>query len=240
MKVIAITKKGIAKAENEDRIIAGKSIISEGVFSAELNHGILAIADGVGGNNAGAVASHFVATKLSTQKDINFETLKRINNDLVQLSCNENSYSKMATTLSGVLFSRSENKLFSIGNTRVFSLQGGKYLKQLTNDDTTINYLIATGQLSIQEAENFDKKNEITACFGGGTTDLFRIKISTLDTINSPIIITSDGIHDHLSVDRIEEIIEQYGMTEEACKAIIAESRCAGSKDDTSILLGGI
>lgn len=240
MKVIAITKKGIEKAENEDRIIVGKSIISEGSFSVELNDGILAIADGVGGNNAGAIASHFVATRLSIQNDVTDETLKMINDDLIQLSLKESAYRKMATTLSGVLLSQDKPRLFYIGNTRVFSLQGGKYLKQLTNDDTTINYLIATGQLTIQDAENFDKKNEITACFGGGTTELFRIKISSIEINNSPIIITSDGIHDYLSVDRIEEIIEQHGLTKVACNKIIDEARYCGSKDDTSILLGGI
>ena len=65
MKIIAITQKGPSKTENEDRIIVGKNIIAEGIFQTQLPNGIVAVADGVGGNNAGAVASHYIAKKLS-------------------------------------------------------------------------------------------------------------------------------------------------------------------------------
>ena len=64
MNIIAITQKGPNKAENEDRIILGKNIIAEGTFQTQLANGIIAVADGVGGNNAGAVASHYVAKQL--------------------------------------------------------------------------------------------------------------------------------------------------------------------------------
>ena len=149
MNITAITQKGPNKAENEDRIIVGKNMIAEGIFQTQLVNGIVAIADGVGGNNAGAVASHYVAKQLTTLNTVSHNELTRINEELLSLSSKCSAYENMATTLSGVAFHNGITQVFSIGNTRVYLLQGSKYLKQLTTDDTTLNYLLATGQLSL-------------------------------------------------------------------------------------------
>ena len=209
-------------------------------MSSEIDSGILAIADGVGGNNAGSVASHFIANKVCMLTDITAEVLQKINAELLGLSTENAEYRGMATTLSGVLLADGKACLFSIGNTRVYFLQGGKYLKQLTVDDTTLSYLLETGQMTAEEAGNFDRKNEITACFGGGRADLFKIKLSNMEAVSSPILLTSDGIHDFLSVDQMEDIIGGYGLTEKACEEMISKARLRGSCDDISIIFGGI
>ena len=240
MNIIAITQKGPNKAENEDRIIVGKNIIAEGILQSQLTNGIIAVADGVGGNNAGAVASHYVAKQLSTLNTVSENDLTRINEELLSLSLECSAYENMATTLSGVAFFNGATQVFSIGNTRVYLLQGRKYLKQLTTDDTTLNYLLATGQLSPVEAKLFDRKNEITACFGGGAAHLFKMKCSTIESLSSPFIMTSDGIHDYISIDLMEDIIAENGITVLACEAMVSAARDAGSKDDISIVIGEI
>lgn len=240
MNITAITRKGPDKAENEDRIVVGKSIIAEGVFQTRLTEGIIAVADGVGGNRAGAVASHFVAGQLSLLNTVSENELERVNRELLSLSTESPAYENMATTLSGVASNGETAQVFSIGNTRVYLLQGRKYLKQLTTDDTTLNYLLATGQFPPEEAEAFDRRNEITACFGGGAERLFRIKCSSIDSWPSPFIMTSDGIHGHLSIDLMEDIIADNGLTVSACEAMISAARSAGSRDDVSVVLGEI
>lgn len=238
MNIYAATHKGFNKYENEDRIVIGKSIIASGVFSTEMDDGILAVADGVGGNNAGAVASHFIANRLCEISDISVNSFSTINEELLQLSAAKSEYSRMATTLSGIYICRGKILLYNVGNTRVYLLQGKKYLKQLTSDDTTLNYLLSTGQLSSKEAEIFERRNEITACFGGGNPELLKIKISNIETLNCPIMITSDGIHDYINVDQMEEIIDQYGFSTATCKAFINIAIQNGSCDDISIILG--
>lgn len=239
MKFYACSKIGIGKTKNEDRMIIGQSVIAGGSFETEIERGIVAIADGVGGNNAGAVASHFVAARLSYENDITKELLEQINEELVIQSKKITQYNNMATTLSGIQFYDGRNTLFHIGNSRVCALQGGKYLKQLTEDDTTLNYLIARGQLSPDDADNFERKNEIIACFGGGNSNLFKIKLSVLELL-SPVLLTSDGIHDYLSVDEIEDIIDDYGISLMACKKMIEAARQNGSTDDASVIIGGV
>lgn len=240
MKVIALTQKGISKLENEDCVVVGRNVVTGGTLFSEIDDGILAVADGVGGNIAGAVASRFVADRICHLKEVNENTLHRINNELLELSSKQSEYKGMATTLAGVLLSNNKVILFSIGNTRVYLLQSRKYLKQLTIDDTTVNYLISTGQMTSEEAVNFDRKNEITACFGGGQAGLFKISIENIDSISSPVIITSDGIHDYLTVDKMEDIIQEFGLSEKTCEEMMVSARNAGSNDDISILIGGI
>lgn len=238
MNIVAITRRGPNKVENEDRIIVGKNIIAEGIFQTQLGNGIIAVADGVGGNNAGAVASHFVAGRLSALNTVSENELTKINEELLAFSSEHADYKNMATTLSGIASLNGAAQVFGIGNTRVYLLQGRKYLKQLTTDDTTLNYLIATGQLSPEDAGTFNRKNEITACFGGGTAHLFKLKYSYIASLTSPFIITSDGLHDYISADIMEDIIADNYITVEACETMIAAARNAGSKDDISIIMG--
>lgn len=240
MNVIAVTQKGLNKIENEDRIIIGKTIVANGTLFSEITDGIIAIADGVGGQNAGSVASHFVANSICSMSEITVNQLKKINNELIKASEDNEGRKGMATTLSGVCIGDSNTQLFSIGNTRVYLLQSRKYLKQLTTDDTTLNYLLATGQLSAEDAKSFERKNEITACFGGGSSDLFKVKVSHIEPLAAPIMITSDGIHDYLSVDQMEDIIEEHGLSENACIELIKVARNNGSVDDASVVLGGV
>ena len=237
MNIIAITQKSLDKPENEDRIVVGRTVLAEGCLQTGISSGVIAVADGVGGNKAGAVASHFVSRKLSEAAHIDYDWLAQVNRELLQLSATTERYAKMATTLSGICIEDDTAVFFSVGNTRVYTLQSGKYLKQLTRDDTTLNYLLSTGQLSGAEAENFDRKNEITACFGGGSQQLGKIKISPRNPVTAPFMLTSDGIHDYVSVDRLEDILEEYGFTMDACEACIAAARAGGSKDDVSIVL---
>lgn len=240
MKIIAVTQKGPGKAENEDRIVVGKNLIAEGVFQTELSCGIVAVADGVGGNKGGALASHYVAEQLMHLENVSANALAGINERLLAQALSLPGNENMATTLSGLSFCGGTAQLFSIGNTRVYQLRGSKYLKQLTVDDTTLNDLLSMGRITLEDAENFSRKNEITACFGGGKADLFRISCKAGNIWNSAFVITSDGIHDYLSTDQMEEVLSGGGITMETCTCLIAAARNAGSADDASVVLGEI
>ena len=82
--------------------------------------------------------------------------------------------------------------------------------------------------------------NNQTACFGGGSQDLFKVKVTHIETLAAPVMITSDGIHDYITVDQMEDIIEEHGLCELACIEMIKLARKNGSFDDASIILGGV
>lgn len=239
MKIIAASKAGANKFENEDRIIVNRTILSEGILTVDFDYGILAIADGVGGNNAGAVASHFIANRIGDISTLSRNLFGEINKELIEKSNANNQFAKMATTLSGIQVSGNRMLLFHVGNTRVFSLQSGKYLKQLTSDDTTVNYLLTRGQITTADAEKYEKKNEIISCFGGGNENILDIKLSNITNMNiTKIIITSDGIHDYVSIDEIEDIFAKQSDMVVTCQKLMATAIENGSCDDMSILIG--
>lgn len=240
MNVVAVTQKGFKKEENEDRILIGKSVIASGAFQTKEPVKLVAIADGVGGNQAGAVASQFVMHQLAQENCVSEKAFLQINHNILSLSAKKQEYYGMATTLSGICFFPDHSEVFSIGNTRVYTIQSRKYLKQITSDDTTLHFLLSTGQISAESAKSFERKNEITACFGGGSSSLFKMKHKTVEGLLSPFLLTSDGVHDYVSVDQMEEILLEFGWTLEACEQIIAAAYANGSKDDVSIILGEV
>lgn len=237
MKIYALTRKGQNKNENEDRIIVNKTILSGGFFSDEIDKGFVAVADGVGGNNAGAVASHFLAVKLGS-KPHDADSLSLINQELIALSKSQKDYSNMATTLAMIDLQADTSEVSHVGNTRIYSLVNGKYLKQATKDDTTLEYLHASGRISEEDLVSFERKHEITACFGAGNPALLRIKKMPLDTKSCPFLITSDGIHDFVSLDELEDILGQETDIMERFEFILNRAIESGSVDDMSILIG--
>ena len=102
MKITAITEKG-KHTENEDRVIVRKSILTNGSLMAYMDSGIIAVADGVGGNKAGAVASDFVAKRLTELHIVDRDSLSTINRELIGISSLNPNLEGMATTLSGIM-----------------------------------------------------------------------------------------------------------------------------------------
>ena len=233
MKIYAATQKGVQKARNEDRVVLNQNILTVGIYECECTEGFVAVADGVGGNNAGAVASQFVAEELG-KCDHTIKNLTEINRKLIERSRADEAFAGMATTLAMVDFTEDSAKITYVGNTRVYVVVNGKYLKQLTRDDTTLEYLLATGQLDSFTAESFERKNEITACFGADNPALLKLKQIDASGLDA-LILTSDGIHDYVSLDEMEDIYCTENDRVKFCKKLIEQARKNGSMDDMSI-----
>lgn len=239
MKIYAATQKGPTKAENEDRILVGNTILANGEFCTEMSAGIVAIADGVGGNNAGAVASRMVCEALIAMGIPTPEALAALNRSLIERSRSDAALDGMATTLSGICFPEGQMPfIFHVGNTRVYSVLARQYLRQITEDDTVVHYLIKTGKLTEEEAESYPARNEITACMGGNQETLFQLKIIPLGQVDGQYLLTSDGIHESLSIDELEDILGGSGPNLEAKVAeLIGQARQQESSDDCSVIL---
>ena len=115
-----MTEKG-EHVENEDRILINDTIVSAGTFETECDSNLkICVADGVGGNNAGAVASSFVCENLKTIVPSSKNVLVDINSQLLMKSTENANYNGMATTLSGICISDEQANSFHIGNTRIY------------------------------------------------------------------------------------------------------------------------
>ena len=241
MRIYAMTEKG-EHSENEDRILINGNIISDGFFETESREKTtICVADGVGGNNAGAVASSFVCENLKNTLCIDKSGLEGINTQLIGKSVESTNLKGMATTLSGICIDDTNANIFHIGNTRIYVFQGS-YIKQITEDHTSVNWLVKTGKLSKKEAETYGRRNEITACFGGGNLALinslvFEERNEALSNTKR-IVLTSDGVHEYVSIDELEDVLNNENLEPlSMCSEILKIAKEKGSTDDKSIII---
>lgn len=242
MKVIIYSEKGYKKAICEDAALLNEHIISDSFSETQINSkALVAIADGVGGNAGGELASRYVLKQFD-KIDIEDITAEKLHQFIENCNVGLLEYAKqfpgkenMATTLTGIILLPDTCFIFHIGNTRVYGLQGS-YLKQFTKDQTTYQWLRDRGQ--IEEAD-ICNKNEITYCLGGGNLKYAAgICVNEYSLLNQckRILLTSDGIHEYVSTDELEDFILD-DINKETMQKIADKARDNGSEDDKTIVV---
>lgn len=241
MRITIAVSKGANKAYCEDTAFCNGTIIDTDIRVIETNTlTTIGVADGVGGNAGGRNASRFIASQISAadfskmgQSEIK-EKLLSINDELISNAAAIAGKEAMATTLTCVIQGIDDYYLAHLGNTRIFKMQGS-YLKQLSVDHTTYNWLLKTGQ---SEAAEHCNRSEIISCFGGGNPALANNLIiqSLTSALPETLVITSDGIHDYMDVDTIEEKIVS-NQDELVVQELITQAEAAGSTDDKTIII---
>lgn len=230
MRVSVITRRGRESAESQDRVLLGKRILCDEEFSGEFAEPCaVGIADGVGGNAGGDKAAEFVCSRLSALSRFTAEGASWVNSELLEYARSMPEMRNMASTFSGIF---PGGELFHVGNTRICAVQGG-YLKQLTADMTTRNYLLSLGRA--EEAERCSR-SEITACFGGGWESFYSPVIFQIP-LTGTLLMTSDGVHDFVSADDLEDILSGGDAEMDILHRVISRALECGSEDDMSAVL---
>ena len=234
--VYVMTRKGKHHSVSEDAVLVDKEVLSETTAAySVLDNGFICVADGVGGNSGGAVASKFVLSELAKWDGsvVLKSYMQKLNDDLIRESKRDETNSKMATTLTGFYFEKGSISLVHVGNSRAYIKQG-RYLKQITQDHTTYNWLLSTNQYDAAESCN---RNEITNCFGGGNPALLsKLYVDECQPFTLAIL-TSDGIHEYVDLDTIEDIINCKETFEEKCNMIVQKALDNGAEDDMSVVI---
>ena len=236
--IYVATKCGASHSASEDAALVGTEVFVNTNATVPFPQlGFICVADGVGGNCGGAKASNYICTALADAEGLHPDMLQDYlyeeNEELIQLSKTAPEYSNMATTLSGVYVVDDEMILLHVGNSRVYVKQG-EYLKQLTWDHTTYNWLMSIGNT---EAAQKCNKSEITNCFGGGNSSLISKLSVTKCKGFSSLLLTSDGVHDYVDIDQLESILNDESTGQEKCDQILAVALAAGSEDDMTVIL---
>ena len=241
MRITIAVSKGTNKAHCEDTAFCNGTIIDRDVRVIETDTlTAIGVADGVGGNAGGRNASRFLASQISAadfskmgQPEIK-EKLLSLNDELISNAAAIAGKEAMATTLTCVIQGIDAYYLAHLGNTRIFKMQGS-YLKQLSVDHTTYNWLLKAGQ---SEAAEHCNRSEIISCFGGGNTALANNLI--VQSLNSDLpeilVMPSDGIHDYVDVDTIQEKTT-LNQDDLAVQELITQAEAAGSTDDKTIII---
>lgn len=243
MKICIGISMGRGKIECEDSAFCDEMVFDTGIHEVDADAiRCLGVADGVGGNAGGRLASYFVAQKLTqtdfssmTQEDIRL-FMTELNNELLQYASTFQDQSGMATTLSALIVAEDGVYLLHGGNTRLYMTQGD-YLKQLTSDHTTYCRLREMGEY---EAAERCSKSEIFCCLGGGDprfSDSFVIRKVFEEGVPHRLMLTSDGIHDYVDIDTMEAILASGDQDRFLAEALLNTALKNGSGDDMTVII---
>lgn len=242
MKITYVSKTGKSKSESQDCILVNDQVINNYAGNLEMPLERLCIADGVGGVPGGYEASSFVLNKFLKDKSYKSgEELRRslvsINDELIKYASGLEGKKAMATTFTGIARIGAEVWLMHAGNTRLYSWAGEK-LEQLTTDHTNYQAMVKTG--AIEPDDSCMDRNIIYCCFGTGKREYLsalQVEQLRLGYVPEYIILTSDGIHDHIDNERFGQILKENLDDRNKILALLACAEENGSTDDCTIVI---
>ncbi len=203
---------------------------------------IFVVADGMGGAQAGEVASKAAAdafdVDLSTApaERVLRETIAVANRTIHELARADPSRAGMGTTLTAAIVSaeREEVAIGHVGDSRAYRLRAGS-LERLTRDHSLVEEMRRKGQLTDAQAEDHPQRSIITRALGPEPEvepDVQTVPASPGDVF----LICSDGLTTMLADDRIAELLGGATSMEAAVRALVDEANRAGGRDNITAL----
>lgn len=239
MKGYFLTDTGKVRNHNED---AG------GIFENAHHQHLAVIADGMGGHNAGDVASKMATSSLhkewiesgyfSSPDDAEkwlAATVKEINNTIYNHSLENKECQGMGTTLVAVICTPEFITISNIGDSRCY-LANELGFKQITEDHSLVNELVRTGQISKEDAEHHPRKNVLLKALGTEENIESDIHSITWET-NDRLLLCSDGLSNKFSDDELSEFISDKLLLENVAESLIEVANDRGGEDNISIVL---
>ena len=234
MSVATRTHIGRVRKNNEDSLLLERPYL-------------FAIADGMGGYNAGEIASKLALDKLKAEKDDLYgkagfalvsklyQVMRDINNEVYDKARTGSSFEGMGTTLSGIYFTGAgKGYVFNVGDSRVYLLRNHK-LEQITRDHSLVAEMVEHGKLTREEAFNHPQKNMLTR--GIGVEEDVNGDVFVVDVYEDDIILLcSDGLTDMLHDKEIEERL-LVSDTEDAADALLSAALEKGGRDNISFII---
>lgn len=230
--VEGITDRGNVRDKNEDSYLV----------ELEQNN-IMAVADGMGGHNGGAVASS-TAIEMIEEIDFNcndnynkyFEDIfGEINNNIINKGLNDISLKGMGTTLSLCLICEDNLYYGHVGDSRIY-LYRNKSLSKISTDHSYVDQLISRGKISEEEAFSHPKRNILTQAIGlerNLDLDTGKIELNPGDYI----LICSDGLTDMIREKDVELMISNfYPDVKKINDKLLTKALDAGGSDNITFI----
>jgi PPM family protein phosphatase len=240
MEIAHRTHIGLVRDLNEDSIH---------LFRTKCRRVVAIVADGMGGHQAGDVASQQtikimerylapIQFQHTTEDKSNhlLQAVGKANEQVFSLAMRNNQYQGMGTTVVGAVIDLKEVVLAHVGDSRAYMLHDGG-LYQLTEDHSYVNMLQKHGQITAEEAKNHPQRNMIVRAVG--TSDEVEVDLITTPWEQDDILLLcSDGLTTMVSEREIGEVLSQTGETmEEKADRLLQMALNAGGKDNVSLIL---
>jgi protein phosphatase len=199
---------------------------------------LFGVADGMGGAQAGEVASQLAASALESGDAAALEGTKALdaliqeaNRRIYDRASTDPTASGMGTTMTVALVEGMTVAIGHVGDSRAYLVRG-EQMEQLTEDHSLVNELLKTGKLSEEEAQVHPQRSVITRAVGTDPdvdVDGFTIEAEE----NDVFLICSDGLSDMVDDEEILEVVHQNrDDLDQAVKALVAAANKGGGEDN--------
>lgn len=227
---------GIKRKFNEDSL---------GYFEGD-SYSIYIVADGMGGHNAGEVASEMAASEVIKFVNDNInkfcdnvleEAIKKVNSDIYNYSASDKKLKGMGTTITACLCYNNKVIIANVGDSSCFGVKDDIVYK-LTKDHSLVQQLLDAGSISETEAMNHPNKNIITRAVGTSDNvevDIFKFELNEYDKY----LICSDGLTNEVTIDEMNNILKREKNNKLACEYLVNEANKNGGRDNITVMLFG-
>ena len=227
---------GKVRIKNEDQAI---------ILTNSSGDTLMVIADGMGGHNRGDYASKLAIDVLSEEfkKKKSFISIfvarlwlqyvvNKANKIVFNTSEQSDQYKGMGTTLVAVLIRKKNIVVLNVGDSRAYLYQNDK-LEKISVDQTYVDYLKRSGQISESEAEKRKDKNVLLNALGIYPSISFDSKM--LMYHDEPILLCSDGLFNNLKESNIKDIIKKRMDAKTTVRELIVSANKNGGSDNIAV-----
>lgn len=257
-RVYGTTRTGLVRRSNEDHVLLDRSILNHGNQrlevpavgddSARRSGMLLAVADGIGGEAGGAIASRLALATLERRFHAADRSpgdrraligalrvaAERANEAVLEAAEGEPRLARMGCTLTGVCLLADGYLVFNAGDSRVYRLRRGS-LESLTRDDSMASLVVEAGAMTAEEAARSPIGHTLTNCLGSREFELRIQERRWRD--GDQLLACSDGLYDMVSDERIRQILNREATLERRTERLVEEALANGGNDNVSIVL---
>lgn len=206
---------------------------------------LLVVADGLGGYNAGEVASELAAKVLvenlremvaiPDRKHILIKGIKKVNIAIYELAGKRSEYMHMGTTVVAALVDGNEVTVANVGDSRAYLIEDVG-IRRITKDHSLVQSLLDKGDIDEDEAFNHPLRNVVLRSVGSEKSvicDLYELKLKERDIL----LLCSDGLSDSIRDVTIESVVKGSSDLDSAARDLIGTALSRGGQDNVTAVL---
>ncbi|HKO36382.1 MAG TPA: protein phosphatase 2C domain-containing protein [Pyrinomonadaceae bacterium] len=234
-------------ASVSDRGLNDKRPLNEDSFLSDHERGIFAVADGVGGAEAGEVASQTAVDVLSEAfrhrihdgddvEDLMELAIQRANASIHQMANEHPRFSMMATTIVALHVDGFRATFGHVGDSRLYRLTPTGDLRRETEDHSVVEEEVRAGRMTPEQAANHPSKNVISRALGAEPS--VEVDMQTIEVEDgTSFLLCTDGITRHLSDNELRDLIMSGQPIEAVCEEMKRRCYERGAEDNLTAVI---
>lgn len=250
--IVGFTDVGLVREHNEDAFViaypkTGQKLADRCRVTLPIDNNslLLAVSDGMGGAKAGEVASSMTISSLLKELSRLPKVLsphsrleaavEAANFHVWQTQQQEQALKGMGATLTSIFVERDWAYISEVGDSRAYIIRNG-VIRQLTNDQTVIQFLLDNKAISLENASTSAHKNVLLQAIG--QQEYLQVACSSMKLNAGDIfLLCSDGLSGKLSTDEIHSLIEESPSLDIAGHRLVNMAKERGGEDNITVIL---